>query len=259
MAHLQLADTRIHYQLSGDSRLPVLLLSHSLGVNLEMWQPQLAALETRFQLLRCDTRGHGQSSIPSGPVTVAQLGADVLALLDALGIAQASFCGLSMGGAIGQWLGIHAPQRLHKLILASTATRFGTPEVWNTRIDLVTREGLAPVIPGTLDRWFTPDFQQSHPEAIAHIRAQLQATSVAGYTACCAAVRDTDFRATIGSICVPTLVIAGTFDPVTPPVEAHSLVAQIPGAQRVELPAAHLCSVQAATQFNAALLGFLGS
>jgi 3-oxoadipate enol-lactonase len=162
-----------------------------------------------------------------------------------------------MGSAIGQWLGIHAPQRLHKLILASTATKFGAADVWNARIELVSREGLAPVIPGTLDRWFTPDFHQSHPEVIARTRAQLQDTSVQGYTACCAAVRDTDFRSTVASIHVPTLVVVGTLDPVTPPAEAQSIAAQIPAAQLVELPAAHLCSVQAATQFNAALLSFL--
>ena len=248
----------LHYTLSGRPGHPVLVFAHSLGVNLEMWQPQLASLSPRFQILRYDVRGHGGSGIPTGPANVEQLGRDVLGLLDHLRLERVAFCGLSMGGSIGQWLGINAPERLQRLVLANTAAKIGSAETWNPRIALVEREGLTPVIPGTLERWFTPAFHAAHPEVIASTRSQLEATAVPGYTACCAAVRDADFRSTAASISIPTLVLTGTHDPVTPPADARWLADQIPHARYLELPAAHLSSVEAAETFNHALLNFLG-
>lgn len=247
----------LHYSLSGQPQAPVLVLAHSLGVSLDMWQPQIDALSPHFHLLRYDVRGHGASGIPTAPATVEQIGRDLLGLLDHLGIERIHFCGLSMGGSIGQWLGVNAPSRLRRLVLANTAAKIGSPETWNPRIALVEREGLAPVIPGTLERWFTPAFHAAHPEVIASTRSQLEATAVSGYTACCAAVRDADFRATATSISVPTLVLTGTHDPVTPPADARWLADQIPHARYLELPAAHLSSVEASESFNQALLAFL--
>ena len=259
MPFADLPGVRLHYELEGDSTLPVLVLSNSLGVNLAMWDPQLQALAGHVRLLRYDTRGHGGSSIPEGPYTIAQLGRDVLGLLDTLGIARAYFCGLSIGGAIGQWLGVNAPDRIDKLILSNTAAKIGNDETWNARIALVQREGLAPVISGTLDRWFTTDFRASHPEAVARVRAMLEATKAEGYVAGCAAVRDFDLRESVARITAPTLVIAGDADPVTTTEDGRRLAASIPKAKYVEVPAAHLSNVQAAGAFNAALLSFLSN
>jgi len=248
---------RLHYQISGDSSLPVLVFSNSLGANLSMWEPQLAALDPHFRILRYDHRGHGQSSAPAGPYTIENLGRDVLHLLDAHQIERASFCGISMGGVIGQWLGIQAPDRLHKLILANTAAKIGVPEVWNARIELVLREGLDPVIPGTLERWFTPAFHASHPDAIQATAAMLRAASVPAYAACCAALRDADFRVSLSAISVPTLVLAGRYDPVTTPEDGRYLAENIPAARYAELAAAHLSNVEAATAFNLQMRDFL--
>jgi len=257
MAFAELNGVRVCYQLTGDAGLPALVLSNSLGANLAMWEPQVNPIGSRYRLLRYDTRGHGRSSIPPGPYTVADLGQDVLRLLDFLGIEQASFCGLSMGGSTGIWLGINAANRIGKLVLADTAARIGVAEVWSTRIETVLRDGLDSVIPGTLERWFTPSFHSAHPDVVAATSAMLHATDVQGYSACCAAIRDADFRASLQFIHSPTLVIAGTHDPVTTPEDGRYIAQNIANASYVELPAAHLSNVEAASEFNAALLDFL--
>jgi 3-oxoadipate enol-lactonase len=257
MGFVELPDTRIHYQLSGSASLPALVLAHSLGVSMAMWNPQVEALQEHFRFLRYDVRGHGASSVPAGPATAEQLGRDVLGLLDALDIKRASFCGLSMGGTIGQWLGINAAGRLDKLILANTAAKIGNPEGWNTRIAQVVKDGLGDIIPATLERWFTAEFRDRNPETIARTRALLEATNVPGYAACCAAVRDADFRGDVGKITLPTLLIAGSHDPVTTSGDCLWLADNIPGAAFVELHAAHLSNVEAAAEFTSALLSFL--
>ena len=248
---------RLHYRIDGETNLPVLIFSNSLGADLSMWEPQFTALAPHFRILRYDNRGHGHSSAPAGPYAIEDLGRDVLALLDSLQIERVSFCGISMGGVIGQWLGIHAADRLHKLVLANTAAKIGVPDVWNARIDLVLSEGIDPVIPGTLERWFTQVFHAAHPEAIEATAAMLRSANVAAYAACCAAIRDADFRASLSAIVAPTLVLTGTRDPVTTPEDGRFLAGNIPDASYVELAAAHLSNVEAAAAFNAALLDFL--
>ena len=258
MPFAELDGVLVNYEFTGDAGLPVLILSHSLGANLTMWQPQIDALSAHFRLLWCDTRGHGQSSIPPGPYTIQDLGQDVLHLLDALEIDQASFCGISMGGVIGQWLGIHAAGRLHKLVIANSAAKIGTAEGWNARIATVLHEGLRNIIPATLERWFTADFRAAQPKVIAAIEAMLQSTDPQGYASNCAAIRDADFRTELHAINTPTLVIAGAHDPSTTPEDGRFLADNIDGSQYVELPAAHLSNVEAAGGFNTALLNFLG-
>ena len=256
MPFVETGSTRIHYQITGDTSLPVLVFAHSLGVSLAMWEPQ-TALAQRFRLLRYDLPGHGASSVPDAPASAEQLGHDLLALLDALRIEKAAFCGLSLGGTIGHWLGIHAPERLTKLVLANTAAKIGNHDGWNARIAQVQRDGLKEIIPGTLERWFTNAFRASHSDTVAKIRSLLEATSIQGYLACCAAVRDADFRAGVSRILAPTLVIAGSQDPVTPPGDCRWLAESIPGAACIELAAAHLSNVEAGAEFTAALLSFL--
>ena len=178
-------------------------------------------------------------------------------MLDSLHIERVSFCGLSMGGTIGQWLGIHAPARLEKLILANSAAKIGNAETWDARIATVMQEGLAPVIPGTLERWFTAGFRAEQPETVAFIRSMLEGTDAQGYAACCAAIRDADFRTELAQIVTPTLIIAGSDDPVTTPKDAQFLASNIRGAHCVELKAAHLSNLGAPFEFNTALSNFL--
>lgn len=260
MGFVQLADGELNYQLDGPEDAPVLVLSNSLGTDLHMWDLQIPAFAEHFRVLRFDTRGHGRSLVTPGPYSIEQLGQDVLALLDALHIERAHFCGLSMGGLIGQWLGINAPERLRKLVVCNTAAKIGDPSVWNPRIETVLRDGQAAMVAlrdASIARWFTADFAQANPQQAKQITDMLAATSPQGYAANCAAVRDADFREQLSSIKVPTLVICGTEDAVTPPTGGHFIQEQVPGAEYAEFYAAHLSNVQAGAGFSDRVLDFL--
>lgn len=260
MAFVQLAEGELHYQLDGPADAPVLVLSNSLGTDLHMWDIQVPAFTQHFRLLRFDTRGHGKSLVTEGPYSIEQLGHDVIALLDALDIDRAHFCGLSMGGLIGQWLGINAGTRLDRLVVCNTAARIGTPEVWNPRIEMVLRDGAAAMVAlrdASIARWFTADFAAANPHQAEQITAMLAATSPQGYAANCAAVRDADLRHQLASIKVPTLVIAGTEDAVTPPAGGHFIQNHVKGAEYAEFYAAHLSNVQAGAAFSDRVIEFL--
>jgi 3-oxoadipate enol-lactonase len=257
MPLLTTATGNFYYELDGPAGAPVVVLSNSLGTDHSMWAAQVPGLASHFRVLRYDSRGHGQSVVSPGPYTVAQLGQDVLALLDGLGIGQAHFCGLSLGGLVGQWLGCNAPERLLKLVLCNTAAKIGDAAGWNSRIAQIEVEGLASIADATATRWFTPPFRRTQPEAVARIVSALKATSPAGYVASCAAVRDADFWQAIRRIPVYTQVFAGHSDPVTTEADGRFLEQHIPRAHLVVLRAAHLSNVEAAAPFTAALLRFL--
>jgi 3-oxoadipate enol-lactonase len=254
---LRVNGTDLHVRIDGLEGAPWLVLSNSLGATLDMWDPQVVALSRDFRLLQYDTRGHGGSAVPPGPYTIEQLGTDVVGLLDLLGIERAHFCGLSMGGATGMWLGAHAPSRLDRLVLCNTTPWLGPPDVLDARIATVRREGMPALVDGILERWFTRDARLRNPAAVERIRRSLLETPVAGYVACCEALRDMDQRAELARITAPTLVIAGTFDPAPTPAAAREWAAMIPNTRCMELPAAHLSNVGAAAQFNEEVLAFL--
>lgn len=247
----------MHYQLDGPAHGSVLLFSNSLGADLTMWDDVVAHLPPTLRILRYDTRGHGQTPASEGPITLADLGRDVLGLLDALAIPVVNFCGLSMGGLIGQWLAIHHPERLNKVVLCHTAAKIGTSATWNERIETVRRQGLSAIADAVLDRWLTPAFSRARPDRRSALIARFCATSAEGYTACCAAIRDADFRENVQRITVPTLIIAGTYDPVTTVADGAFLQQAIPTAQVHELPAAHLSAVEVAGTFAQVLGQFL--
>jgi 3-oxoadipate enol-lactonase len=252
-----LADARLHYRFDGPEDAPVVLLSNSLGTELEMWNPQMPALSARYRVLRYDSRGHGRSSVTPGPYTIDQLARDALALIDALRIERVRFCGLSMGGAVGQWLGVHAPERVAMLVLANTAARIGTHEGWSARIESVRKGGMAAIADAVLERWFTPAFRAGSPAAFEDLQAMLLRSPPDGYVASCDAVRDMDQRDAVAAIDVPTLVITGTHDVATPAADGRFLAGQIRGARYVELPSAHISNVESAPAFSQALTAFL--
>jgi len=257
---VQLADGVLNYQLEGPEGAPVLVLSNSLGTNLHMWDTQIPAFTAHFRVLRYDTRGHGQSLVTEGPYSIEQLGRDVVALLDALNIDKAHFCGLSMGGLIGQWLGINAPERLNRLIVCNTAAKIASPEVWNPRIETVLRDREAAMVglrDASIARWFTPAYSEANPESAKRITDMLAATSPEGYAANCAAVRDADFRDQLGEIKAPLLVIAGTADAVTPPSGSLFIQEHVAGAEYAEFQAAHLSNVEVGEPFSRRVIDFL--
>ncbi len=259
MPVLKSGDARIHYALEGQSGSPVLVFSNSLGTNYSMWEPQIHEFRKKFRCLRYDTRGHGQSPPTPGPYSIEQLGKDVIALLDALDLDNVHFCGLSMGGMIGMWLGANAPERLRQLILCNTGAKIGVTEAWNARIDAVQKNGMKSVASAVVDRWFTPAFRQKSPATISKILKMLEETNQEGYAACCAAVRDFDFREQLGKIRKPALVIAGAHDLATPPADGRFLAQHIPGARYIELNAAHLSNIEDHERFNTELAAFLNS
>jgi 3-oxoadipate enol-lactonase len=257
MPFLDLKDGRLHYELEGSKQSPVLVLSNSLASALSMWEPQVQPIAQRFQVLRYDQRGHGQSLVTPGSYSTAQLAGDVLSLLDALKIERAHFCGLSMGGAAGMWLATHAPDRVNKLVLSNTASKFGTPEIWATRIESVRTGGMKAVADGTMERWFTAGFRAASPQVVAKIKQTLLATSPAGFIACSEGIRDNDQQQSITRIRKPTLVISGTHDAGTPPAAGQFIAKQIPGARYVELNAAHLSNLEVSAEYTKTVLDFL--
>ena len=250
---------RIAWRCEGPVDAPVLLLSNSLGTDMSMWEPQMAAWTQGFRVLRYDQRGHGASDAPPGAYSLDRLGRDVVELLDALGLGTVDFCGLSLGGMTGQWLGLREPERLHRLVLANTSSFMGPPANWDARIVLVRNEGMAPMAEASLDRWFTHDFAGIGSAAIDQIAAVLQATDPIGYTGCCAAIRDMDMRRAVSLIEVPTLVIGGTLDPATPPPHSEALAHAITASKLVMLEAAHLSNVERPDAFARAVLDFVSA
>jgi len=249
---------RLFYRLEGPTGKPVLVLSHSIGTDHGMWAPQMPDLLTYFQVLRYDTRGHGASDVPGGEYSIEELGRDVLELADSLGIGKFAFCGLSMGGAIGQWLGLKAADRVTTLVLASTSPKFGERSHWDTRIKMVSERGMAAIVEMAMQRFFSPQtLASANPYATA-IQSILLGTDPVGYCGCCAALRDFDTREMLKKIRTPTLVMVGGRDVSTPwSGNGEVLAQQIPDARAVRLPAAHLSNLERPRSFLAALLEFL--
>jgi 3-oxoadipate enol-lactonase/4-carboxymuconolactone decarboxylase len=237
---------------------PVLVLSHSIGTDHAMWAPQVPELLSHFQVLRYDTRGHGASEVTKGEYSIELLGRDVLGLADLLGVRQFALCGLSLGGAIGQWLGLNAADRLTSLVLANTSAKFGERSNWETRIKMVTEGGMAAIVNMAMQRFFSPHTLGNSSAYVSIVRSVLLGTDPGGYVGCCAALRDFDSRETLRNVRVPTLVISGGCDISTPWVgNGEVLAREIANARSIELPAAHLSNLERPRSFLAALLEFL--
>ena len=249
----------LYVEVEGPADAPALMLSNSLGTDLAMWDPQAKPFTERFRLVRYDRRGHGKSGVPPGPYSMERLGRDVLGILDRLGIESVDWCGLSMGGMVGQWLGANAPGRIRRLVLANTSSWFPAKEVWNERIALVRERGMAAIADATMARWFTAPFIAREPGAIARMKAMVLATPPAGYIANCEAVRDMDHRDVLRAITAPTLLIAGRHDAATPVEAAEFIRDRIAGAKLTVLDAGHISNVEQASAFTAAVLDFLAA
>lgn len=257
MPLVQLGGATIHFETAGDRRKPCLLFSNSLGTDLSMWDAQAATLASDYFVVRYDTRGHGRSSAPPGPYTVAQLGGDVVALLDHLDIWQAHVCGLSMGGVTAQWLAVHAPHRVLKLVLANTAAKVGTRDGWTERAAVVRGGGLGAIAASSPSRWFTPAWTAAHAGVAEAMAGKLRLQDPEGYASCCEALAMADLRTDIAAISCPTLVIAGRDDPVTTVADAEALCRAIPGARLAVLSASHISNIEDPDGFTATLRAFL--
>jgi 3-oxoadipate enol-lactonase len=250
------AITSLTASLEGPAGAPVLVLGNSLGTSRSVWEPQVAAFRRHFRLLRYEHPGHGGSPAPAGPYTIGELGAAVLGLLDAHGIERARYCGISLGGMVGMWLAAHAPGRITALGLCCTSAFLPPASGWTGRAGQVRRHGMASIAEQSIGRWFTPRFRAREPAVPAAFAAALSATDPEGYAGCCEAIAAMDLRPALPSITAPTLVVAATEDPATPPAHGAAIASGIAGARLTVIRgAAHLANVSAPAQVSHALLG----
>jgi len=251
---------QINYELSGRDEAPVVMLSHSLASSLVMWHPQLDVLESKFKVLRFDTRGHGESDAPEGKYTLKLLAQDAVALLDALKIEAVHFVGLSMGGMIAQNLALDHGERLKSLALCDTSASMPdeVQPIWQQRIDAAREKGLQDQVDETLERWFTPEYLSQNSPQVEMIRRQILATPVSGYIGCSEAIRYLDNLKRLCEINIPTIIIVGEEDPGTPVAASEAMQERISGSKLVVLPAArHLSNIEQSGAFNEALMEFL--
>jgi 3-oxoadipate enol-lactonase len=247
----------INVAVEGPEGAPALMLSNSLGTNLHMWDDQAPAFAKQFRVIRYDRRGHGQSDAPQGPYSMERFGRDVIAVLDALGIEKTNWCGLSMGGMVGQWLGANAPDRVDKLVLSNTHFYYPDKAFWNDRIKFIEAKGLGQLADANMQRWFTEGFRGRAPDVMAKMKDMFVATDLQGYIACCQAIMNMDMRASNPSITAPTLVIVGAQDAATPPAAGEEIHKQIKGAKLVSLDAAHISNMEQPEAYTKAVLDFL--
>jgi 3-oxoadipate enol-lactonase/4-carboxymuconolactone decarboxylase len=247
------------YRIDGPAGAPVLVLANSLGTTMSMWDAQMPALAARMRVVRYEHRGHGGGPAPvPGPYSIAELGGDLVDLLDHLGVERASICGLSLGGMVALWVGANRPERVERLVLACTSARLGPPEGWYERAATVRRDGTGVLVEATTGRWFTPAWRTAHPEVADQVAAMLGAADPEGYAGCCEAIAAMDQRPALAGVTAPTLVLAGAGDPVTSPSMGLELQAGIPGAALTVLAsAAHLANIEQPEAFTAAVVDHL--
>lgn len=246
--------------LQGPEGAPVLVFSNSLGTTLDMWDAQARTFSSQYRVLRYDTRGHGASVVSPGPYQFAQLGGDVLAILDSLGIDQAHFCGISMGGLTGLWLGVHAGARMRSITVANSAAKIGAEAGWRDRAALVRANGAAAMqtlADSSPSRWFTEGFIASQPQVVQTAQAWIAGIAPEGYASCCEALAVEDLRADIARIQTPTLLVGGSADPVTTVADAEAMHAAIAGSELATVPASHLSNLEVPQAFDLALGSFL--
>jgi|EP01035_Chromulina_nebulosa_P021981 3-oxoadipate enol-lactonase len=247
--------------VDGDAAAPALVLSNSLGTTLDMWEPQVPAFARGLRVIRYDTRGHGGSPVTRGPYTFDELGRDVLAVMDALGVDKAHFCGISMGGHTGLWLGVHAGHRLQSLVVCNSAARIGSLGPWMERAAMVRGAGAAgmrALAESAPARWFSADFAQHNPEVVQRAQEWIAGIDPEGYAACCEALAASDLRAALDRIATPTLLLAGALDPVTTVADAEAMRSGIAGSTIAVVQASHLSNLEAPQAFSQAVLDFLG-
>lgn len=246
----------------GDQGAPVLIFSNSLGTTLEMWEGQLAAFSPGHRVVCYDTRGHGGSPVTPGSYRFSELGDDVVAVMDALDIDRAVFCGISMGGHTGLWLGVNVGERFSGIAVCNSAAKIGTAQAWAERAAAVRGGGvqaMQELAASAPERWFTPDFIQAQPDVVAEAQRWIAGIDPQGYAACCEALGESDLRPQLGNIKVPTLLLAGESDPVTTVADAQAMQAAIAGSRLATVPASHLSNLEAPQAFNQALAGFIAS
>jgi len=256
-----MSPSKLASRIDGPAGAPHVTFSHSLASDLRMWDPQVAALRDSYRMLRFDTRGHGNSAVPSAPYSLGDLVGDVVALLDDNGVDQTHFVGLSMGGMIAQGLALEHPDRVASITIANSMAMLpeGAESMWDERIATAREHGMIPLADPTIERWFTADMRTREESVVARVREQILATAVDGYVGCSEAIKRLDYASRLGEIDVPTLLIAGDQDAGTPAAAMRAMHTAVANSEYVELEAAHLSNLERPAEFTAALVRFLSS
>ncbi len=250
----------LHCVIEGPDDAPALVLLNSLGATLAMWEPQIEALAATFRVVRCDLRGHGRSPVPDGPYSLADIGGDVVALLDRLEFPRAHVAGVSLGGMTAMWMAIHAPQRVDRIVPCCTSAKLGPAQMWRDRAALVREQGTAAVADAVVARWVSPRWAAAHPDDYRRLRDMIASTPAEGYAGCCAAIEVMDQVDELERITAPTLVIAGADDAATPPDHGARIASRIPGARMAVIPdAMHLANIEQAAQVTGRIIDHLRS
>lgn len=257
MPRIELKHFTCNYLYENFGHSKTLVFSNSLGTNYSMWEDNIDELSHHFNILRYDKRGHGESTIHQDKLTIAELGQDVIELIDALNLDKVYFCGVSIGGLTGQWLGINRPERFEKIVICNTAAKIGTKEGWDARVKQVTLHGLDSILEGTADRWFTSHYRAKYPEKVQRILADFSANSLQGYTACCHAVADADFSEDLHKLTKPLLIIAGLQDHVATVEDAKFIQKTAGLTHLINLDAAHLSNMEHPREFSKHIIHFL--
>lgn len=256
------ASVSVHHVVDASADLPpdapAVILSNSLGSTLTMWDQQVAALARHFRVVRYDTRGHGESPVPVGPYTIDDLADDVIALLDRLHVARAHFVGLSLGGMTGLRLAARNPDRIDRLVLLCTSALLGPAKSWHDRAAVVRSQGTATVAEAVVERWYTASLAQREPDRIRAARDMVAATPAEGYASCCEAIAEMDLTGDLSSVAAPTLAIAGSDDPATPPSHLRRIAVGVCNGRLLVVPAsAHLANDEQPDIVNRALIAHL--
>ncbi|BAF89456.1 alpha/beta hydrolase [Azorhizobium caulinodans ORS 571] len=255
---LEIAGEHFRFDVQGPEGAPPLVLAHSLGTTLELFDAVTPLLASRFRVVRYDLRGHGESTAPDAVHGMGDLGRDFINLVEGLKLGPVHFCGLSLGGMVGQWLAIHAPKRLKRIVLSNTTAYAGPPRIWEARIKAVRRTGTDHIADAVIDSWFSSGVKARMPDTVARVREMIAATPAVGYAATSCAMRDMDFRAALHKVTTPTLVIVSDEDRSTPPEWGEAVAQGIPGAQLARLPGGHLSCLEQPEAFAKTVLDFLG-
>ncbi len=246
------------HRVEGSDEQPPLLLLHSLGWDGSMWDPQAPEWAQGYRVVCVDLRGHGRSPDPSGPYTVADLAADAVAVMDALGIRRFSVCGLSLGGQVALAIAATHPERVERLVACATAARLGTQAGWRERAAAVRAHGLEHIADLVMERFFSDGFRASEPGVVAEARAALLQGSAEGYASCCEALATADLRGSLGAIRAPTLLVAGEADVSTPPTGMAALERAIEDSALLVIPGAgHILNRESPDRVTAAIFDHL--
>ena len=248
----------VNYTIEGQG--PWVVMSHSLGCNLSMWDEQAAMLKARYRVLRFDTRGHGGSDAPAGAYTLDMFSDDLLGLLDGLGVESPHFIGLSMGGMIGMTFALKHPKRFRSLVLCDTSSRIPKEAgpVWEGRIKIAAEQGMEPLVEPTLQRWFTEPFYKANKPMMTRVGQMIRNTQAPGYIGCCKAIPEIDVTDRLGAITCPVQVVVGDQDVGTPVAMSRAIHDAIPESELVVIASAsHLSNLEQPAAFNKAIAGFL--